>query len=119
MAWRSVGVTLSELESGRHVRVEVEGREVLLLSLGGSVRAIEGTCPHEGGDLAEGTFEDGRIVCPLHGASYDLRSGAVLADPHGVEPPAGGTEPLKRFAVRVRDDGGIEVDLVEPARPAG
>lgn len=116
MAWTAVGVTPDVLASRGKLAVEIEGRPVLLFWFGGTVRAIGGSCPHEGGDLSEGSLEDGRIVCPLHGASYDLRSGAVLADPHGVEPPAGGTEPLVRYAARIAD-GTVEVDLLEPARP--
>ncbi len=116
MVWRATGATLEELERSGARSVEVEGRPVLLVRLAGAVHAVDGACPHSGGDLSEGTVEDGRVVCPLHGATFDLLSGSVLSEPFGGEPGSMGTPPLGRHAVRVVD-GAIEVDLSEPVAP--
>ncbi len=32
-------------------------------------------CPHEGADLSLGTLQAGRIICPWHNVSFDLRAG--------------------------------------------
>ena len=53
-------------------------------------------CTHDGGRLTGGTRDGCRIVCPRHGAAFDLRTGAGLA------PPAYG--PLTTFAARTVDD---------------
>ncbi|MCJ2074192.1 Rieske (2Fe-2S) protein [Methylobacterium sp. E-041] len=39
--------------------------------------AAERACPHEGADLSLGRCAAGRIHCPRHLASFDLRSGKV------------------------------------------
>jgi 3-phenylpropionate/trans-cinnamate dioxygenase ferredoxin subunit len=53
--------------------------------------------------MHEGRLRGNRLICPLHGASFDCRSGAVLGAP--------ATSPLATFAVRVSDDGTVEVGL--------
>ncbi len=117
MAWRRTGVRLSDLPDGAPYGATVEGRPVVLVRFGSGVHALDGACPHLGGDLAEGTVERGTITCPLHGASFDVATGAVRSDPFGVAPPEGGTGPVPTFLARVAD-GEVEVDL-PAADPAG
>lgn len=65
-------------------RVEVEGLgPILLIRLEGRLHAVDDTCPHATASLAEGFVEEGRIVCPLHFAEFDLTDGT----PHNA--PAG------------------------------
>ncbi|MEE4174943.1 MAG: non-heme iron oxygenase ferredoxin subunit [Xanthomonadales bacterium] len=64
--------------------------------------AVENLCSH-----ALATFDDGRmrgyrLMCPLHGATFDIRDGSVTGAP--------ATRPIRSFPVRVVD-GSIEVDL--------
>jgi len=54
----------------------------------------------EGGELASGELQGEEIVCPRHGARFNLRTGAVTA------PPAYG--PVASFPVRVME-GWVEV----------
>ena len=58
----------------------VEGRTLCVAHIGGSIAVLDGTCPHEGGPLGEGIVEDGRVVCPWHGYSFDPRTGASAQD---------------------------------------
>jgi nitrite reductase (NADH) small subunit len=37
--------------------------------------ALDNECPHHGGPLSEGTVEEGKVVCPWHGWSFDPSSG--------------------------------------------
>lgn len=113
MAWHATGVSETDLRRLRRRSVEIEGRPVLLLALGNRIVALAGACPHEGADLGDATFEDGRLVCALHGATFDAAAGTVLADPHGLEPPSGAVEALARYPTRTVD-GSVEVDLAEP-----
>jgi nitrite reductase/ring-hydroxylating ferredoxin subunit len=110
MAWKRTGVASAELREGLLHGTTAGTRPVVLVRLGGEVHAVDGTCPHLGGDLAEGTVEQGKITCPLHGATFDLLTGTVRADPFGVAPPEGAVGPLPTFAVRIAD-GTIEVDV--------
>lgn len=61
-------------------------------------------CTHQDADLAQGTLEDGCVVCPLHGSKFDLVTGAALTLP-AFEP-----EPV--FDVRI-EEGMVYVNVAE------
>ena len=46
-------------------------------NLAGDYYAIEDRCSHDDGPLCEGDFdqETGVVICPRHGANFDIRSG--------------------------------------------
>ncbi|MFO7778459.1 MAG: Rieske 2Fe-2S domain-containing protein [Nitriliruptoraceae bacterium] len=47
--------------------------------------AVTRRCRHLGADLADGAIDgQGCLVCPWHGASYDVTSGRMLRGPQGV-----------------------------------
>ncbi|MFY9780436.1 MAG: Rieske 2Fe-2S domain-containing protein, partial [Candidatus Baltobacteraceae bacterium] len=59
----------------------VSGRGVLLCNVDGDIFAIEDVCTHDGGPLDQGELEGCRIMCPRHGAYFDVTSGAALTLP--------------------------------------
>jgi len=69
---------LSELAEGRGALVEVDGVEVALFREGGSVHALEATCPHRGASLAFGEVRRGVVYCPLHAWAFRLSDGTCL-----------------------------------------
>ena len=93
-----------ELPEGGYLRRDVDGITIAVFRVNGALHAIEDVCTHDGGRLTGGPREGCRLVCPRHGAAFDLRTGAVLA------PPAYG--PLTTFAVREANDR-IEVAIPE------
>jgi nitrite reductase/ring-hydroxylating ferredoxin subunit len=80
----------------------IEAVDVLLVRVAGAVHAINNLCTHADACLHEGRIRGHRIICPLHGASFDVRTGAVLAKPAIV--------PLTRYEVR-EIDGSVQVLL--------
>jgi nitrite reductase (NADH) small subunit len=46
----------------------------------GTLRALGAVCPHRGGPLADGLLDDNVVVCPLHGYTYDLKTGAEVSN---------------------------------------
>jgi nitrite reductase/ring-hydroxylating ferredoxin subunit len=74
---------LDELPPGRMLRVDVDGREVALVNCQGSVYALDNDCPHNGGPLAQGSFDPdrGRVLCPWHAWSWDVRTGRAIDPP--------------------------------------
>jgi nitrite reductase (NADH) small subunit len=46
----------------------------------GTLRALSAVCPHRGGPLADGLLDDEVVVCPLHGYTYDLKTGAEVSN---------------------------------------
>ena len=50
----------------------------------GTVRATQPWCPHRAGPLADGLLGDCEVVCPLHGRTFDLDTGAAGEDETGI-----------------------------------
>jgi nitrite reductase/ring-hydroxylating ferredoxin subunit len=70
----------SELPEGEVKMVVVGGEEVALFNVKGEIFAIENSCPHQGGPLAEG-FVDGHVVtCPWHSWKFDVTTGCATFD---------------------------------------
>jgi nitrite reductase/ring-hydroxylating ferredoxin subunit len=67
--------TLAELAPGRAKEVEYDGRIIALFNVAGTISAIDGICPHQGGPLADGTLEGTCLTCPWHGWQFDVQTG--------------------------------------------
>jgi len=59
----------------------VAGRALCVANVDGAISVLDGTCPHEGGPLGEGSIEGGKVVCPWHAYAFDLHTGANDEDP--------------------------------------
>lgn len=71
---------LDEIPIGEARTAVVDGHQVAVFRLrDGSVRALSGVCPHLGGPLADGISDNRVVICPLHGRTYDLITGAEIA----------------------------------------
>ena len=57
------------------------GRPLCVANVDGKIYVLDGTCPHEGGPLGEGTLERGRVVCPWHAYAFDVHTGEAEDDP--------------------------------------
>jgi nitrite reductase (NADH) small subunit len=77
MAWlRICGV--NELPATGGMRVCTAGSsEICVANENGALRAIDNICPHRGGPLAEGSVEDGKVLCPWHAWAFDLKTGVA------------------------------------------
>lgn len=95
---------VGEIGDGEGRSFEVNGVTVGVFNCGGRYFAIGDVCTHAFALLHEGSVDRVRctIECPLHGAEFDLATGAVLT------PPA--PEPVPVYPVRV-SGGVIEIGL--------
>jgi 3-phenylpropionate/trans-cinnamate dioxygenase ferredoxin component len=73
--------TVQEVPLGGGKQVTVNGRKIGLFNTGGTIYALDDTCPHRGAPLSQGPCEGTEVFCPLHGASFDLATGAHLSPP--------------------------------------
>lgn len=73
--------SLSELTAAGKLCVEVDDRFVVLVQLGNDIFCLDDVCTHDGGTLGEGPLEDNCLVCPRHGAKFDVRTGDAVAMP--------------------------------------
>jgi 3-phenylpropionate/trans-cinnamate dioxygenase ferredoxin subunit len=87
---------LSQLQQGKPVKVEKDGKTICVARVGDEVFAIDDTCSHSDASLSEGDVTDFKIECWLHGAEFDLRTGDALT------PPA--VAPLRTYGVHVDGD---------------
>jgi 3-phenylpropionate/trans-cinnamate dioxygenase ferredoxin subunit len=69
------------LPEGDRLFLEVDDLSIVLLNHKGEYYAIADICTHDNGPLGEGEVEDHEIICPRHGARFDIRTGKVLALP--------------------------------------
>ncbi|MGA3228868.1 MAG: Rieske (2Fe-2S) protein [Candidatus Binatus sp.] len=72
--------TVTELPEGSGKLVEAGGKKIALFNAGGKFYAIDNTCKHRGGPLAEGELDGTTITCPWHGWEYDITTGTNLDD---------------------------------------
>ena len=71
----------AEIAPGSSKAVDVAGVMVMLCNVDGSFYAIEDVCTHDGAPLDQGILEGACIVCPRHGATFDVRTGEALTLP--------------------------------------
>ena len=84
---------IDEVPLGRVKLVEVNGNEIAVFNLAGSFHAVDNSCTHVGGPLCEGEISGSEVICPWHGATFDITTGQA------VGPPA--SDALKRYNVTV------------------
>ncbi len=75
------GVSAREVPDGGTLLGHVDGEAVLVARRGGDVFAVEATCTHYGGPLAEGLVVGDTVRCPWHHACFSLRTGEVVHAP--------------------------------------
>jgi nitrite reductase (NADH) small subunit len=73
-----------ELAPGQGKLVEVNQKRIALFNVDGRYYAIDDVCPHRGGPLSEGDLEGATVVCPWHGAVFDVATGEVTRSPAAV-----------------------------------
>ena len=74
--------SVSDVPVGGRKLIEVEDVRLALFNLDGTFYAIEDVCTHDGGPLVEGEIVNGcEVICPRHGARFDIRTGAALSFP--------------------------------------
>ncbi len=78
------------------LRVEYGSQEVVLFRLPDGIYALRDTCSHEYARLSEGEVWDGKVYCPKHGSSFDIRTGAVSGLPAVL--------PVETIPVRIEGD---------------
>ncbi|MDH3297580.1 MAG: non-heme iron oxygenase ferredoxin subunit [Gemmatimonadota bacterium] len=88
-------------DAGLHA-VELDGIGIVLANSGGEILALRDECSHEEFPLSDGEIVNGQVECILHGARFDLRTGAAKALP--------AVRPVKAYECRVLD-GEIQVRL--------
>ena len=67
-----------DIAEGSMKEVATEDQKILLAKVGGRYYAVEGVCPHMGGNLVSGKLEGTVVTCPRHGSQFDLSDGHMV-----------------------------------------
>ena len=96
---------VQEIKEKTFSTFEIEGTGIVICRFRDEYFAIENRCSH-----AQSTFDDGRmrgyrIMCPLHGATFDIRDGSCTGAP--------ARKPICSFPLRIV--GGVIEVAIAPA----
>lgn len=92
----SDSVPLANLPVGKMHACAIGGREIVICHTRDGIFALDNICTHAYARLDTGRLRGTRLICPLHGAAFDVRDGRVLGAP--------ATRPLVTHLVRLVDD---------------
>jgi 3-phenylpropionate/trans-cinnamate dioxygenase ferredoxin component len=76
---------VSDLREPGKALVQAGDRRVALFRVSGRFWATDDRCTHDGGKLVDGRLDGYTIICPRHGARFDIRTGEVLSPPASVD----------------------------------
>lgn len=85
MNWEQAA-RLDSCPEGGCLEVVVGDRIVALFNVEGTVFALDGVCPHQGGPLGKGKLEGHVVTCPWHGWQFDVRDGQHQFSPSVQQP---------------------------------
>src|SRR5215211_1663557 len=100
----------NDLKEGGLLRVEPNGKPIVLAMVSGKVYAMDAVCSHEGGPLEDGTLQGYELKCPWHYAIFDVRNAKVS------EQTVWATD-LKSYSVKVDQVSGDIMVSPEPKSP--
>ena len=69
----------------------IDDPAIAVFNVEGNLFAVSDICTHAEGSLSEGAVEGEIVECPLHGATFNLRTGEALTLP--------AVEPIETFTV--------------------
>ena len=85
----------SELPNGERLFVDLGDNPIVIFNIAGQLFAIGDICTHDNGPLGDGVIEGYNVVCPRHGAEFDVRTGQAVQMPAVIDIPA--------YPVQVKD----------------
>ncbi len=92
--------SVEDFPAGSRHAVDVDDVPIIVFNLDGQYFAIEDVCTHDYSSLDDGELDGEEIICPRHGARFNVRTGEALTAP--------AYEAIATFPVRVHD-GSVQV----------
>ncbi|MEX0763373.1 MAG: non-heme iron oxygenase ferredoxin subunit [Dehalococcoidia bacterium] len=82
--------------------IDIDKRQIAICNVDGRFYAIEDVCTHDGSSFDETQLDGEEIMCPRHGAVFNVTDGSVVSMP--------AVTPVKTYPVRVVGDM-IEIEV--------
>lgn len=101
MTWQTLA-RIDDIPEDAPLETGTRERPLALYRVEGKVYCTGNLCTHAEAYLSDGYLEGFEIECPLHGARFDVRTGAALCVPASVDIPV--------YPVRVIGDE-VQADL--------
>lgn len=113
MTYRRVSISTKVFSRRDSILVWINRRPVLVAKVGDTVCAMDAVCAHLGCALLT-EVSGPQVTCPAHEAVWDIRTGALVAEPK-IKPEMPCEEealraPLRTYPARERE-GFVEIDL--------
>jgi 3-phenylpropionate/trans-cinnamate dioxygenase ferredoxin subunit len=100
--------SVDEVPVGTLHMVQVDGTDIVLANVDGTIHAAQGVCSHEYFELDKGFLTGDSLTCALHLSRFDLETGEAL------DPPA--ELPLAVYPVSV-EAGRVVLELPDGPIP--
>ncbi|TAL01937.1 MAG: non-heme iron oxygenase ferredoxin subunit [Rhodospirillaceae bacterium] len=74
-------IATDDIPENKSKAVQAGGQSILICHVRGKFYALQNRCSHAETTLERARFRGDTIMCPLHGARFDLATGAVRNPP--------------------------------------
>lgn len=103
--------SVSEVPAGSLKGFTINGKQILIANTEGSFFAMDAVCSHMQGYLPAGRLSEKTVICPVHGAQYDIATGKVITNVPWIMKIAThrSATDLRTYPVEVKD-GQVFVD---------
>lgn len=95
-------VSASEIPDDEVIAVAVDGRDLAVYKIDGSIYVTENLCTHGAARLSDGFLEGREIECPLHQGRFDVCTGKAMCAPLTID--------LKTYPVKI-EEGRVMIKL--------
>ena len=101
--------SISEVPAGSMKGFTINGKQILIANTEGSFFAMDAVCSHMQGYLPAGRLSGKTVICPVHGAQYDIATGKVITNVPWIMKIAThrGATDLRTYPVEVKDGSAV------------
>jgi nitrite reductase/ring-hydroxylating ferredoxin subunit len=85
-----------DIPVGTFKAVEIDFERILIIHTDEGFYALADECTHDGGIISDGLLIGHEVICPRHGARFDIKTGQVTA------PPA--IMPIDTYDIRIENN---------------
>ena len=90
----SIEIPLKDLPPGTVKQFTLAGEKICVANADGRIYALSDSCTHAQISMSDGCLDGDQIVCPWHGAMFDLKTGVATCGP--------ATDPLRCYKVTLQ-----------------
>jgi 3-phenylpropionate/trans-cinnamate dioxygenase ferredoxin subunit len=91
-----------ELPVNERLFIDIDGKPIVIINLAGKLFAVGDVCTHDNGPVGDGELDGYELICPRHGARFDIRSGKATRAPAFTDIPS--------FPIKV-EDGKVYIEI--------